>query len=350
MKVKQNNLIKVLSLNSISVGISVVLGIASSKIISTFLGTSGMALLGSFRNFTAMMKSIATLGINNSIIKLFLENKDDQKEISTLFSTFFWIFLFISSFLGFLILLFSGSISLFLFYSHSYKISIQFFAVLLPLVVINAFWIAIYNGLEQFKRIVLIQILSNAFGFLITAFLIWNNNISGGLFAIAISEFIMVFITFLFVRRDRELFKFDLRKIISKKYFDVIKKFSAMALVSGIIIPLNSLLIRNNIVESYSLKEAGIWDAVNKLSGFYMVFFSSGLSLYYMPRLAQIHTDSKFKEELKYYFKTFVPLFFLMTCMLFFFKDSIIRIAFAEEFDAIKEMLVWQLLGDFFKI
>jgi PST family polysaccharide transporter len=32
------------------------------------LGTSGMASLGSFRNFAGMIKSVATLGINNSFI------------------------------------------------------------------------------------------------------------------------------------------------------------------------------------------------------------------------------------------------------------------------------------------
>jgi PST family polysaccharide transporter len=70
--IKQNTLLKVLSLNSISVAVSFVLGIFSSKIISVFLGTSGMALTGSFRNFALMIKSVATLGINNSIVKLFI--------------------------------------------------------------------------------------------------------------------------------------------------------------------------------------------------------------------------------------------------------------------------------------
>ena len=347
---KQNNLIKVLSLNSISVAVSFVLGILSTRIISVYIGSSGMALLGSFRNFTTMMKSIATLGINNSIIKLFVENRDDKKEISIIYSTFFWLFLFISVVLGCLILLFSNSISTFLFYTNSYAIAVQFFALLLPFIVINTFWLAVYNSLEKFKKIVLIQIISNLLVFLLTAVLIWRKNISGGLFAVAFSEFLMVFITFLFVRNDKEFFKFDIQKVISKKHLAVIKKFSIMAFISAIIVPLNSLLIRNTIVQNYSLSEAGIWDAVNRLSGFYMVFFSSGLSLYYMPKLASIHTDSEFKEELKNYFKIFVPLFLVMIVVIFILKDVIINIAFTKEFIQIKEILIWQLLGDFFRI
>ena len=339
-----------MSLNSISVAVSFVLGIFSSKIISIFLGTSGMALMGSFRNFSTMLKSLATLGISNSVVKLFVENKDDKRELSIVYSTFFWLFLMISLFLGVLVFVFANPISEFLFYTNSYIIPIQFFGLLLPLLVINTFWIAIYNGLEKFKKIVIIQIISNVLVFGLTAFLIWRNNILGGLLSVTIGEFLMVIVTFLFVRKDNEYFKFELQKIINKKYFHIIKKFSTMALLTAVIAPLTLIFIRNFIVQKYSLQEAGIWDAVNRLSSFYMLFFGSGLSLYYMPKLASLNTENEFKMELKSYFKIFVPLFLLLLIVIFMLKSVLIKIAFTQEFSSIKELLIWQLLGDFFRI
>jgi PST family polysaccharide transporter len=347
---KQNTLLKVLSLNSISVAVSFVLGIFSSKIISIFLGTSGMALTGSFRNFALMIKSVATLGINNSIVKLFVENKEDKKELSVIYSTFFWIFLVISGILALLILIFASPISNFLFYKNNYTMPIRLFGILLPFMVINTFWLAIYNGLEKYKVIVIIQIISNILVFVLTAFLIWKQNISGGLLSIAIGEFLMVMVTFLFVRNDSEYFKFDLHKIMSKKYINVIKKFSVMALLTAVIVPMTLLFIRNQIVQNYSIHEAGIWDAVNRLSSFYMMFFSSGLSLYYMPKLASIHTEKEFKVELKSYFKIFVPLFLLILIVIYFAKNIILNVAFTREFSGINELLIWQLAGDFIKI
>lgn len=343
-------MLKVLSLNSISVAVSFVLGVFSSKIISVFLGTSGMALMGSFRNFALMIKSIATLGISNSIVKLFVENKEDKKELSIVYSTFFWLFLIVSLVLGVLTLLCASPISSFLFYTNQYSIPIQFFGLLLPFMVINTFWLAIYNGLEKYKSIVIIQIISNVVIFLMTAFLIWKQNISGGLLSIAIGEFLMVVVTFLFVRKDIDQFKFDLQKLISKKYINVIKKFSVMALLSAVIVPLVLLFIRNAIVKNYSIHEAGIWDAVNRLSSFYMMFFSSGLSLYYMPKLASIHTEKEFKAELKSYFKIFVPLFLLMLIVIYFAKGIILQVAFTKDFACINELLIWQLAGDFVRI
>jgi len=309
-----------------------------------------MALMGSFRNFALMLKSVATLGISNSIVKLFVENKEDKRELSVIYSTFFWIFLFISSALALFVLLFASPISTFLFYTNKYTTPIRFFGLLLPLMVINTFWLAIYNGLEKFKRILLIQIISNVLVFGLTALLIWKKNIFGGLLSVAFGEVLMVLATFIFVSRQADYFKFDLQKLISKKYFNIIKKFSVMALLTAIIAPLTLLFIRNMIVEKYAIQEAGIWDAVNRLSSFYMIFFSSGLSLYYMPKLASIHTESEFKTELKSYFKVFVPLFLVMLIVIYIGKGIILKLAFTPEFSKVESVLIWQLLGDFFRI
>ena len=123
-----------------------------------------------------------------------------------------------------------------------------------------------------------------------------------------------------------------------------------MALLSAVIAPLTLIFIRNFIVKTHSIEEAGIWDAINRLSGFYMLFFSSGLSMYYMPKLASLQTDAEFKSELKSYFKTLVPLFLLMLIIIFFCKMLIVKIAFTNDFSIVNKLLIWQLLGDFFKV
>lgn len=160
----------------------------------------------------------------------------------------------------------------------------------------------------------------------------------------------MVIVTFIYIKKDSDLFSFDLKKIISKHYLKIIQRFSIMALLSAVIAPLTLILIRNCIVTNFSLKEAGIWDATNRLSSFYMLFFSSGLSLYYMPKLASLQTESEFKNELKSYFKWFVPLFLVMLVLIFLFKKWILAVAFTPEFYSVKETLIWQLLGDLLRI
>ncbi|RZJ29959.1 MAG: O-antigen translocase [Flavobacterium sp.] len=348
--IRENKLYKVLSLNAASVGVSMALGVFSTKIISIFLGTMGMALIGSFRNFTSMLRSLATLGISNSIIKLFIENRHDKKELSAIYATFFWIFLSLSIAIGLLTIGMSTYISNFLFKTDDFTLPIWIFALLLPFVVLNTFWMAIYNGLEMFRKIVVIQIISNVLVFLITALFIYNGNIQGGLVSVAVSELAMVIVTYVFIRRERDYFTFSLQRIGHKKHASVIGNFSIMALLSALIVPITLILIRNRLIDTHSITDAGIWDGVNRLSGFYMMFFSSGLSLYYLPKLSSLATRDQFRSELGHYFKMLVPLFAAMLLVVFLFRGLIVDIAFTPEFKTIKHILLWQLAGDFIRI
>jgi O-antigen/teichoic acid export membrane protein len=330
--------------------VSFITGLVISKIISVFLGTAGMAILGSFRNFTSLLKSTATLGINNSVVKLMVENKNDKKELSQLYSTFFWFFLLISFCLSLFTIIFSNSISEFLFLTNSFSNPIRFFALTLPLVVITTLWISVFNSFEKFKQIISIQILSNLLVFAVTALLIWKNNMTGGLVSMAVGEILMILTTLYFFKKEKNHFDFELLFVIKNKYFKSIGKFLVMALVSAIMVPITLLFIRYEITQQYNIEAAGIWDATNRLSNFYMLFFSSGLTLYYMPKLAKLKTERAFNHELSFYFKTIVPLFLLTIIGVYFCKALIIEIAFTKEFYTINTILIWQLAGDFFKI
>ena len=348
--IKKNTLLKVLSLNSLSVIVNFILGIVSLKVISVYLGTPGMALTGSFRNFTSLFKSLSTNGFSQSLIRLFVENKDNKKEASVVISTFFWFFLILSVTFGVLIILFSEPLSFFVLRDTSYSLYIKIFGFLLPFFALQSFMSSIFNGLLWFKKIVFLQIISSILVFITTVLLIYFQRIEGALFAIALADFILFLIVLFVAFQNRDFLQFDIQKIISKKYLVVIRDFSVMALLSGIIVPLNYIFIRNLIIDTHAIQQAGIWDAVNRISGFYMLFFTTGFSFYYIPKLSSIHTESEFKMELKNYFKTVIPIFTLLVLVLFLFQNIIIQIALTEEFKEVKTLLFWQLGGDFFKL
>ncbi|WP_415581025.1 O-antigen translocase [Flavobacterium longum] len=348
--IAQNKLYKVLSLNAVSVGVSLVLGVISTKIISIFLGTQGMALMGSLRNFVAMLKSAATLGISNSAVRLLVEYKEDKEELSGIYATFFWIFLSVSAVLGLFVFATAGPVSAFLFQTDAYVLPLRVFALALPLVVLNTFWLAVYNALELFRKIIIIQILSNIIIFGITVLLVWEGNLAGGLLSVAIAEAAIVAVTYFFIRQHPEYFRFDWRKAINRKHTAVIGSFSAMALLSAVLTPLTLILVRNHIIDTQSLEQAGVWDGVLRLSGFYMIFFHSGLSLYYMPKLSGINDDTGFRHELKLYFKTLVPLFAMMLLLLYFLRGWVVGLAFTDAFSGMNDVLAWQLAGDFLRI
>ena len=153
------------------------LGFISNKVVAVFLGPSGMAILGNFRNLGAMLKSVATLGISTSLVKLVAENKENKTALSELYATFLSVFFFISSLLAIGVFFFAGGIAQLLFDSSQWTTPIRIVGLSLPLVLLTTFWLAIYNGLEQFKTIVLVQLVSSVLVFIVTISLIYCHSI-----------------------------------------------------------------------------------------------------------------------------------------------------------------------------
>lgn len=98
------------------------------------------------------------------------------------------------------------------------------------------------------------------------------------------------------------------------------------------------------------MNTAGLWEAMNKLSSFYMIFFSSLLTLYLLPLLASNHTIKGYISIMQSYFKYLIPFVILLFLGILFFRVLIIKVFLTKEFIIIKQFFYLQLLGDFFKI
>ena len=64
-----NVLLKVTSLNSLSVIAQMVCGLIISKVIAVFVGPQGMTLIGNLRNFLGAAQQVSILGMYNGIVK-----------------------------------------------------------------------------------------------------------------------------------------------------------------------------------------------------------------------------------------------------------------------------------------
>ena len=87
--IKSNLLLKITSLNSVTVAVRLVVTVFVQRFISGLLGPSGYAKVGDLRNLISMLESFATVGVFNGIVKYVSEHKKDQEELNKLFSTSF---------------------------------------------------------------------------------------------------------------------------------------------------------------------------------------------------------------------------------------------------------------------
>ena len=122
-----------------------------------------------------------------------------------------------------------------------------------------------------------------------------------------------------------------------------------MALFTAIVTPLVLLVLRNYIIDSQGLTQAGFWEAISRISTYYFMFLSTLLTVYFLPKLSMATSDSETKAIFYNYFKSVFPLFIGVLVVIFFLRSFIVQVLFTEEFLPVNDLFFWQIIGDIFK-
>lgn len=350
-KIIDNPLFKVSSLNTFSVLVKIAGGLLASKIIAVFIGPAGLALVGNFRNFIRQAEVFATLGFENGIIKYIAENENDEKNKKRVITTVFYSVLTAIIILSILLLLFAEYLSV-LFFGKEYEYSwiFRIMILTLPWYIGNLIFVSILNGLSLYKEVIKINIFGNVIGVLLSAVLIWQLRISGALLGLIISPSLMFFISFYLLRKQLGGFSFLCIKNFDKNILKGLSSYSLMSLVTTAIGPVVAISIRTHLIDDYSENEAGFWEAITRISFFYLMFVSTLLTVYFFPKLSAAKTDKETSIVFWNYYKTIVPVFGLGLILVFVLRNFIVRLLFNEDFLPMTNLFLWQLVGDFFKV
>ncbi|MCX7550551.1 O-antigen translocase [Xanthomarina sp. F2636L] len=349
--INNNVLIKVASLNSVSLLTRIVGGLLTSNAIAHFIGAEGMALIGNLRNFVYSIQSLATLGLYNGVVKYIAEFKSNTVELSKTISSTFYLGFISTVVVSFLCYFNAEFINDIIFPKYNdYAYVIEVLAIALPFYTLNMFTFSIMNGFSKFKILIIINIIGQILGVSVTLLLIYKNRIDGALISVVISESLIFLITLVGIVNQRSLI--PLIKISNVRFINIKKlsSYSVMALFSAMVIPMVAIGIRNYISDNIGLREAGFWEAMTRISKYYLMFVSSLLTLYILPRLSEINNPKEFRNEVFNFYKTIIPIFAGGLLVIYLLRSYIITIVFSSEFKPVEELFLWQLLGDFVKV
>jgi PST family polysaccharide transporter len=326
------------------------IGLITSKVLAIFIGPSGMALTGNLRNFLTSTESIATLGFQNGIVKYIVEHKENEEKLKRIISTVFLSLLTVTLVLSGVLFLFSSYWNNFIFgkvleYASIFKI----LALVLPWYVVTIFLLAVINGLGKFKKVIYINVIGNCIGLVFSVFMVWKFTTFGALLSIIIPPSLLFFVAFYFINKEIRFIK-----TLSFQFFDVqvLKKLSAyslMALVSSFFGPLVFLAIRNNVITTLGIEQAGYWEAVTRISTYYLMFISTILSVYFLPKLAFATSVKATKNVFWSYYKGILPLFAVGLVIIYFLRFMLVKLLFTSDFLPVASLFLWQIVGDIFK-
>ncbi len=349
--INNNVLIKVTSLKTAAILTRMIAGILTSKAIAVFIGAEGLALIGNLRNFVSSIQSVAILGFYKGAVKYIADYKENIVRLSRTISTVYYIG-FVSSILVSLLCYFNAeNINNIIFPNYnSYAYVIKIFAIVLPFYSLNMFSFSIMNGFSKYKILIIINIIGQILGVSITLLLIFQRKLEGALVSVVIAESLIFLITLVGIINRRSLTPLIQVKYVSFSYFKRLSSYSVMALFSAVLLPIVALAIRSFIIENIGYKDAGFWEAMTRISKYYLMMVSSLMALYILPRFAEINTAKAFRKEVFGFYKTIIPILLFGFVLIYLLKPYIVTVVFSEEFKPVEDLFLWQLLGDFLKV
>lgn len=346
---KHHTLLKITSLNSIVIGIRLIVSVFIQNLLAETIGASGLAKVGQIRNLLAILTSTASLGIFNGVVKYTSELKEDKALLKKMLSTSF-LFIVVGSCLSCLILLlFSSTIAEYLFGNTDYVFVIKLLAITIPAIALNRVFSGVLNGLSAYKKYATIELFSYLLSSILLVLFLLKFNLEGVLFAIAIIPIVQLLVViFVFGKTLKKYVSFKSIKLYSP-FSKGLLVFVMMSLISTVLLNFVEIDIRTQISNRINENEAGYWTAMLFLSKNYMVFSSGLFTLYVIPKFARIYNGNEFKNEVFHIYKTLIPLFGIGMIVIYLFRNIVIDVVYPG-FDAMEPLFKWQLLGDFVRL
>lgn len=344
------NLLKTSALNGVAVLIKTATMFILNKILAVYVGPAGYAAIGQFQNFIQMVTTFAGSAINTAVIKYTAEYHEDETKQKAIWKAAGSLILIFSLTFTCIILIFQKQLSLYIFQTVEYQSVFVWFAVFLVLFNLNALFLAILNGKKEILKLVAANIVGSVISLLVTSTLAIQYHLYGALIALSIYQSLAFFVT-LFLCYKANWFKISyLFGRIEPKIAKNFVAFALMALVSAICVPLSQMVIRSYLSQEFGLNYAGYWEAMIRLSAAYLMLVTTTLGVYYLPRLAELTHLDEIKKEVYLGYKFIFPLAVIGGLCVYVFRDWIITLLFSQAFMPMRDLFLWQMIGDSLKI
>jgi PST family polysaccharide transporter len=344
------NFFKVTFLSSISSGLKIVGSFIVGKIMSIYIGPNGFAISGQLNNFLSILHAFGSAGVNLGLTKYVSENENNERQRNKYVQSTFWLmflFTFISSFA---LIIFSSFVSNVITKSPSNYIYIVFLGFAMFFYNTGQIFLAIVNGYKHFKSYVFINIIITIFSFLISIGLIYRLGLNGVIISIIANLFLYFLVVLPFVKKAGW---FTLKSILPKYNKVEVRKlfsYSLMFLFSSSVIPIVQILLRSHLISRFSITDAGLWEALNRISQIPVLILTTAFSTYYLPSLAQIKTRELMQIEVKKTIRIIFAISGFVLLVIYFLRSHLILLVFNESFSILNNLLLFQLLGDFFRM
>lgn len=343
-------LISTTLLNAIAVAAKVVSMLALNKILAIFVGPSGYALMGQLQNTITMLTTVASAGVSTGVTKYTAEYGEAPELQKKLWSTAFRIGLIGSVFCGGLVVIFSQFLSNYVLGESEYYyifiivgLSIFFFCA-------NTFLLSILNGKKEISLFVVANIGGSILSLLLVGLLSLTTGLVGALIGLAFNQSASFLFTLWLCSRTDWFRISNFQGRYDAKILQNLFHFTLMALCTSAVGPICQIIVRDILLSESGAQSAGLWEALIRVSNLYLMFLTTPLSVYYLPKLAELHDRGQLRAEILNGYMLLVPAAAALAGLIFVTRSWLIPLLFTRDFLPMIEMMPFQLLGDVLRV
>lgn len=337
-------------LSALQTAFKILSGFVLVKVIALTSGPVGLAQLGQFQNLVSILTVLCGGMFYSGVTKLLAENAQNREKVAAVVRASL-----LATFLSFFVM--STSV----IFSRDYIATqllkdpnLSVFVAVLPLFVFMAtlygLWLAILNGDRRVREMVVTSIISSVLMIVLTFALALQYGEIGAYTAILTPPIVVVL--YVLVRRSDRQMWLALRSSDTDPAptYRELARFALMGLVSAVAAPIAQMVMREYLAETLSMEQAGIWQGVTRISEVYLVFVTSTLSVYFLPKLAQADKVNDLLHTLKNVLRLALLSAFVLGTLIYIFRDLLIWLLFTPEFNPMRDLFFWQVVGDMVKI
>ncbi|WP_313072895.1 lipid III flippase WzxE [Atlantibacter hermannii] len=330
--------------------IKIAAGLLVIKLLAVAFGPEGVGQAGNFRQLITVLGVLAGAGIFNGVTKLVAQHHDDPEQLKRVTGTSSAMVLGFSTLLAAVFLLAAQPISMGLFGHDRYQNVVRLVAFIQMGIAWANLTLAILKGFRDARGNALSLIIGSIIGVAAWYLCFRLGGYEGALLGLALVPALVVFpALWMMKRREHVPFSY-LKPRWNSPLAGQLSKFTLMALMTSVTLPVAYVMMRNLMAAQYSWDEVGIWQGVSTISDAYLQFITATFSVWLLPTLSRLTAKEDITREVVRSLKFVLPAVAAASFTVWLLRDFAIWLLFSVKFAAMRDLFAWQLVGDVLKV
>ncbi|MGC4041429.1 MAG: oligosaccharide flippase family protein [Flavobacterium sp.] len=317
------------------------------KTVAVLIGTVGMGLNGLLLSGLNLIKTITSLGINESAVRDISKahSSNDQLHIRTTFQVFKRL-IWITAALGIVItIVFSRALSKFVFGNTDETLAFICLSVTFVFGALSGGIYTLLRGTRQIKYLAQANIIGSIVGLVVALPLFYFFGVDGVVPAIILTAFANYLVSLYF----RSKIQFEPIAISWKdtiQYGKPIVQLGLSLTLMSILASAVSFVLNAFITKTGTLSDVGLYSAGNSIVDGYVGMVFTAMSADYFPRLSGVIGDeSKWKKLVNEQAELVLIILGIVLILLLTTTPILIRILLSKEFLASQDFITWAVLS-----